>query len=93
MTNTEFELGGINHLALVSSDMQQTIDFYSGVLGMPLVKTLDLPNAWDSTSSSTAAAATAWRSSGSRTRRTAYPASPRRRPGPSRANCSARSAR
>jgi len=44
MTNTEFELGGINHLALVSSDMRQTIDFYSGVLGMPLIKTLDLPN-------------------------------------------------
>ena len=44
MTNTEFELGGINHLALVSSDMKQTIDFYSGVLGMPLIKTLDLPN-------------------------------------------------
>jgi catechol 2,3-dioxygenase-like lactoylglutathione lyase family enzyme len=41
--NTEFELGGINHLALVSSDMQRTIDFYSGVLGMPLIKTLDLP--------------------------------------------------
>jgi catechol 2,3-dioxygenase-like lactoylglutathione lyase family enzyme len=43
MTNTEFELGGINHLALVSSDMQRTIDFYSGVLGMPLIKTIDLP--------------------------------------------------
>ena len=43
MANTEFELGGINHLALVSSDMKRTIDFYSGVLGMPLVKTLDLP--------------------------------------------------
>ena len=42
-TNTEFELGGINHLALVCSDMARTIDFYSGVLGMPLVKTLDLP--------------------------------------------------
>ncbi|KAA9152674.1 VOC family protein [Amycolatopsis acidicola] len=44
MTNTEFELGGINHLALVSSDMKATIDFYSGVLGMPLVKTLELPD-------------------------------------------------
>ena len=43
MTNTEFELGGINHLALVSSDMQRTIEFYSGVLGMPLIKTIDLP--------------------------------------------------
>ena len=41
--NTEFELGGINHLALVCTDMQRTVDFYSGVLGMPLVKTIDLP--------------------------------------------------
>ncbi|GAA3205302.1 VOC family protein [Actinocorallia longicatena] len=44
VANTEFELGGINHLALVCADMRRTIDFYSGVLGMPLVKTLDLPN-------------------------------------------------
>lgn len=43
MPNTEFELGGINHLALVSSDMKRTIEFYSGVLGMPLIKTLELP--------------------------------------------------
>src|SRR5215472_5251250 len=43
MANTEFKLGGINHLALVSSDMKRTIDFYSGVLGMPLIKTIDLP--------------------------------------------------
>ncbi|MBI3214759.1 MAG: VOC family protein [Mycobacterium sp.] len=42
-TNTEFELGGINHVALVCADMQRTVDFYSGVLGMPLVKSLDLP--------------------------------------------------
>ncbi|GAA4126631.1 VOC family protein [Actinomadura keratinilytica] len=41
--NTEFELGGINHLALVSSDMKRTVDFYSGVLGMPLIKTIELP--------------------------------------------------
>ena len=41
--NREFEFGGINHIALVCSDMQRTIDFYSGVLGMPLVKSLDLP--------------------------------------------------
>jgi catechol 2,3-dioxygenase-like lactoylglutathione lyase family enzyme len=39
----EFELSGINHLALVCRDMQRTVDFYSGVLGMPLVKTIDLP--------------------------------------------------
>jgi catechol 2,3-dioxygenase-like lactoylglutathione lyase family enzyme len=42
--NKEFELRGINHLALVSSDMERTVDFYSNVLGMPLIKTLDLPN-------------------------------------------------
>ena len=42
-TNTEFDLGGINHVALVCSDMQKTVDFYSNVLGMPLIKSLDLP--------------------------------------------------
>ncbi|GAB2458556.1 VOC family protein [Xylanimonas ulmi] len=42
--NTQFELRGFNHVALVSSDMQRTVDFYSGVLGMPLIKTLDLPD-------------------------------------------------
>ncbi len=41
--NDTFELGGINHLALVCQDMARTVDFYSGVLGMPLVKTIDLP--------------------------------------------------
>jgi catechol 2,3-dioxygenase-like lactoylglutathione lyase family enzyme len=44
MANTEFELGGINHLALVCSDMQRTVDFYTNVLGMPLIKTVELPN-------------------------------------------------
>jgi catechol 2,3-dioxygenase-like lactoylglutathione lyase family enzyme len=42
-SNQRFELGGINHLALVCSDMAATIDFYSGVLGMPLIKTIELP--------------------------------------------------
>lgn len=42
--NAEFEFGGINHVALVCADMAKTVDFYSGVLGMPLVKSLDLPN-------------------------------------------------
>ncbi|MFD9421853.1 MULTISPECIES: VOC family protein [unclassified Streptomyces] len=41
--NTEFELGGINHLALVCADMRRTVDFYSGLLGMPLIKTIELP--------------------------------------------------
>jgi catechol 2,3-dioxygenase-like lactoylglutathione lyase family enzyme len=42
--NTEFEIRGLNHLALVCKDMQRTVDFYSGVLGMPLIKTIELPN-------------------------------------------------
>ncbi|MDH3708175.1 MAG: VOC family protein [Acidimicrobiia bacterium] len=31
---------GVNHLALVTPDMDATVRFYSGVLGMPLVTTL-----------------------------------------------------
>jgi catechol 2,3-dioxygenase-like lactoylglutathione lyase family enzyme len=42
-TNTTFDIRGINHLALVCKDMKKTVDFYSGILGMPLVKTIDLP--------------------------------------------------
>jgi catechol 2,3-dioxygenase-like lactoylglutathione lyase family enzyme len=34
---------GVNHLALVCSDMARTVDFYSRVLGFPLVKTVELP--------------------------------------------------
>lgn len=41
--NERFELRGINHLALVCRDMERTVDFYSNVLGMPLVKTIELP--------------------------------------------------
>lgn len=37
------EFRGINHLALVCSDMAKTVDFYSGILGMPLTKTIELP--------------------------------------------------
>lgn len=43
VTNQEFQLQGINHVALVCRDMARTVDFYSGVLGMPLVKTVELP--------------------------------------------------
>ena len=39
----QLEFRGINHLALVSSDMARTVEFYEGVLGMPLVKTVELP--------------------------------------------------
>jgi catechol 2,3-dioxygenase-like lactoylglutathione lyase family enzyme len=43
--NSKFNIRGINHIALVSSDMQRTVDFYEGVLGMPLIKTCMLgPN-------------------------------------------------
>lgn len=42
-TNPEFELGGVHHVALVCRDMARTVDFYSGTLGMPLVKTIELP--------------------------------------------------
>ncbi|MCU1498729.1 MAG: Glyoxalase/bleomycin resistance protein/dioxygenase [Acidimicrobiales bacterium] len=38
-----FEFDGINHLALVCRDMARTVAFYQGVLGMPLVKTIELP--------------------------------------------------
>lgn len=42
-TNQEFEFCGVNHLALVCKDMAKTVEFYRDILGMPLVKTLDLP--------------------------------------------------
>jgi catechol 2,3-dioxygenase-like lactoylglutathione lyase family enzyme len=61
--NEEFDLGGVNHLALVCSDMQQTVEFYTQVLGMRLIKTLDL-------------AGTRWRSSGSLTHRIRFPVCP-----------------
>ncbi|MCC2602496.1 VOC family protein [Sphingopyxis yananensis] len=41
--NTEFEFRGVNHLALVCKDMAKTVEFYRDILGMPLIKTLDLP--------------------------------------------------
>jgi catechol 2,3-dioxygenase-like lactoylglutathione lyase family enzyme len=43
-TNPEFALSGVNHVALVCSDMARTVDFYSNILGMPLIKALDLPD-------------------------------------------------
>jgi catechol 2,3-dioxygenase-like lactoylglutathione lyase family enzyme len=43
MSDRPFDFGGINHLALVCRDMQATVDFYEGILGMPLVKTIELP--------------------------------------------------
>src|SRR3954452_1264143 len=42
-TNTEFELRGFNHIALVCRDMAETVKWYEDMLGMKLVKTLELP--------------------------------------------------
>lgn len=38
-----FELQGVSHLALVCSDMARTVDFYTNVLGLRLIKTVELP--------------------------------------------------
>jgi catechol 2,3-dioxygenase-like lactoylglutathione lyase family enzyme len=40
----DFPVRGVNHLALVCSDMKQTVEFYCGVLGMPLTMTIELPD-------------------------------------------------
>jgi catechol 2,3-dioxygenase-like lactoylglutathione lyase family enzyme len=42
--NTEFQFEGFHHLALVAKDMEETVDFYSNKLGMPLFKAIDLPH-------------------------------------------------
>jgi catechol 2,3-dioxygenase-like lactoylglutathione lyase family enzyme len=42
-SNEKFEIRGVNHVALVCSDMARTVRFYRDVLGMPLVKTIELP--------------------------------------------------
>ncbi|MFM7569517.1 MAG: VOC family protein, partial [Betaproteobacteria bacterium] len=34
---------GVHHLALNTSDMKMTIDFYSRVMGMPLIHALRVP--------------------------------------------------
>jgi catechol 2,3-dioxygenase-like lactoylglutathione lyase family enzyme len=41
--NSEFDFRGVNHIALVCKDMARTVAFYRDVLGMPLIKTIDLP--------------------------------------------------
>lgn len=41
--STKFNVRGINHLALVVSDMAETRHFYEDVLGLPLVRTSNLP--------------------------------------------------
>lgn len=42
--NKIFDIQGVNHVAIVCKDMAKTVEFYRDVLGMPLVKTLDLPD-------------------------------------------------
>ncbi|MEQ3651397.1 VOC family protein [Hyphomonas sp.] len=39
-----FDFKGVNHLALVCRDMKKTVEFYRDKLGMPLIKTINLPN-------------------------------------------------
>ena len=38
-----FQPRGINHVALVCRDMEVTTRFYTEVLGLPLIKTIELP--------------------------------------------------
>jgi catechol 2,3-dioxygenase-like lactoylglutathione lyase family enzyme len=40
----EFQLQGINHIALVCKDMARTVDFYTNTLGLKLIKTIALPD-------------------------------------------------
>ncbi len=40
----EFQVQGINHIALVCKDMAHTVDFYSNTLGLNLIKTIALPD-------------------------------------------------
>lgn len=42
--STQYDIRGFGHVALVCNDMQATVDFYEGILGFPLVKTLELGN-------------------------------------------------
>jgi catechol 2,3-dioxygenase-like lactoylglutathione lyase family enzyme len=35
---------GCHHMAFVTNDMEETVKFYNGVLGFPIVVTLQLPN-------------------------------------------------
>jgi catechol 2,3-dioxygenase-like lactoylglutathione lyase family enzyme len=44
VAEAEFNVRGVNHLALVCSDMKRTVEFYRDLLGFPLTKTLVLPD-------------------------------------------------
>jgi catechol 2,3-dioxygenase-like lactoylglutathione lyase family enzyme len=43
MSERIFELHGLSHLALNSADMARTVDFFEGRLGIPLIKTMEVP--------------------------------------------------
>ena len=40
--STQFDVRGINHLALVVNDMAETVHFYTKVLGCPIVRSAEL---------------------------------------------------
>jgi catechol 2,3-dioxygenase-like lactoylglutathione lyase family enzyme len=40
-TATRIEFQGLDHVALGCTDMQRTVDFYHGILGMPILHTLE----------------------------------------------------
>jgi catechol 2,3-dioxygenase-like lactoylglutathione lyase family enzyme len=44
MADDPMQYRGVNHVALVSRDMAETVAFYEGVLEMPLVKTVEFPD-------------------------------------------------
>lgn len=41
--SNQFDIRGYNHLALVCADMKKTVDFYDGLLGFKLIKTMEFP--------------------------------------------------
>lgn len=43
MADDKFDIRGVHHLALVCNDMAATVDFYTNVLDLKLVRTIELP--------------------------------------------------
>jgi len=43
MSSDSMVYEGVNHVALVCKDMKKTVEFYTEVLEMPLIKTIDFP--------------------------------------------------
>lgn len=41
--STKFDVRGVSELALVCSDMAETVQFYTEMLGLPVIKTEELP--------------------------------------------------